>query len=270
MEKLIGQLRRIRKMQISVHGAHTCYFLILSAFPALALLLGLLRHTSLEPADLMELTQDYLPLALRGYAWQILVRSYENSSSLVLSLSALTALWSGGKGIYGLMKGLNRVWDLEEHRGWLRTRLLCAGYLVLFLLVLVLTLVLHVFWSTVQHYLGCRGMAGEMTGLCFFLPVGLQTLLFCMSFMYLPAQSRGFRESLPGALLASLGWMGVTGIFSMYMSRFGRYSNVFGSVYALALGMLWLYVCVCVIFYGAVFNRILAHGWNFGKNMSDS
>ena len=272
VEKTRRRIRWIRQLQVSIHSGHTCYFLILSAFPALALLLGLLRHTRLQPADLMELFQDYLPGALRGYVWQILRRSYENTSSLVLSLSALTALWSAGKGIYGMIKGLNRIWDLREHRGWLRTRLLCVGYLVLFLLVLVLTLVLYVFSGTITAYLGYRGgTVWENLGHWrFFLLVGIQTLVFCGAFMYLPAQIRGFRESLPGALLASLGWMGTTGVFSRYMAGFGRYESIFGPVYALALGMLWLYVCVSVIFYGAVFNRILAEGWESGRNMYDS
>lgn len=261
--RLRQRFRRIRELQISVHGAHTCYFLILSAFPALVLLLGLLRHTRLQPADLMELMQDYLPGALRGYVWQILEQAYGRSSALVLSLSALTALWSAGKGIYGMMKGLNRIWGVPEQRSWLRTRLLCAAYLVVFLAALVLTLVLQVFSGTLGAYLNPQGNPAELAGLGFFLPVGIQTLLFCGVFMYLPARNRGFLESLPGAMLASLGWMAVTGAFSVYMERWGRYRSIFGSVYALGLGMLWLYVCVCVIFYGAVLNRILAEGWDF-------
>ena len=252
---LVGWFRRL---QISVHAGNTCYFLILSAFPVLVLLLGLLRHTGLQAADLMDMVQLYLPNALQGYVWGILSGAYENTNPGVLSLSALTALWSGGRGIYGLMKGLDRINGREDPRSWLRTRLLCAVYLVVFLLILVLTLILHVFGNTLGRYLQIRGGLGaEMLNLRYFLLVGLQTLLFCALFAYLPGGDRPYGSCLPGALLASLGWMGVSGLFSLYVTRPNRYVTIFGSVYSVAMTMLWLYLCVSSVFYGAMLNRIL-------------
>ena len=84
-----------------------------------------------------------------------------------------------------------------------------------------------------------------------------QTILFCVMFMYLPSRNNGFRESLPGALLASLGWISVSGLFSVYVRNFSGYANIFGSVYAVALVMLWLYACVSIVFAGAILNRVL-------------
>ena len=52
--------------------------------------------------------------------------------------------------------------------------------------------------------------------------------------------------------------MGASGLFSLYVEYFPRYANIFGSVYAVALASLWLYVCVSIVFYGALLNRILA------------
>ena len=45
-------LEKIRDMQIPIHASHACYFIMLSVFPTLTLLLGLLRYTALEAADL--------------------------------------------------------------------------------------------------------------------------------------------------------------------------------------------------------------------------
>ena len=46
-------------------------------------------------------------------------------------------------------------------------------------------------------------------------------------------------------------------LFSLYVDNFNRYTNIYGSVYAVALAMLWLYMCVSIVFYGAVLNRLL-------------
>lgn len=263
---LIGRgirlFREIRNLHITTYSGYASYFIILSVFPTLVLMLGLLRYTRLQPEDFLNLVEGFLPSALQGYAWNLISGTYLNTTRTVISLSALAALWSAGKGIYGLMKGLNAIYGVTGHRSWLRTRILCAGYMIAFLLVLLLTLVLHVFGSTLARFLQYRGgelswLGEDLLGLRYFLLVAVQTLLFDAVFMYLPGERNRFLDSLPGALFASLGWMTVSGLFSVYVEHFSGYASMFGSVYAVALAMLWLYICVNTLFYGAVLNRFL-------------
>ena len=263
---IIGKIRtfleRLQGMEIPIHASHACFFIVLSAFPALMLVLGMLRYTSLEAYDLMELAAGMLPDALEPYLWKLISGTYTHASKAVVSVSALTALWSAGRGIYGLCRGLNAVYGVEEERGWLHARLVSTVYTVLFLLVLLLTLVLHVFGNTLIELFRANqrivAVWMEFIDLRFFLLVFLQTMIFCAMFMYLPGRRNGFRESLPGALFASLGWMTFSAGFSVYVEHFSRYTSIYGSVYAMALAMLWLYMCVSILFYGGVLNRFLA------------
>ena len=62
----------------------------------------------------------------------------------------------------------------------------------------------------------------------------------------------------PGALLASLGWLVFSNLYSIYVRNFSGYANIYGSVYAVALSMLWLYFCVMILLYGGLLNRVLA------------
>lgn len=266
---LIGRIRiflaRLRRMEIPTHAGHACYFIVLALFPALVLVLGMLRYTPLEAYDLMELVSGVLPDALEPYIWKLISGTYENTSKVVVSVSALTALWSASRGIYGLCLGLNAVYGVEEKRSWFHTRIISTAYTFLFLLVLVLTLVLHVFGNTIMELFRANYVIAtmwmEFIDLRFFLLVFAQTLLFCAMFMYLPGKRNGFRESLPGALFASLGWMAFSSVFSVYVENFSKYTNIYGSVYAVALAMLWLYMCVSILFYGGVLNRMLMEGW---------
>lgn len=254
--------RHIRNLHITTYAGYASYFIILSLFPTLVLILGLLRYTPLEPDHLTDLLEGFLPATLRGHARSLIYGVYENTSRTAVSLSALAALWSAGKGIYGLMKGLNAVYEVQELRSWLRRRLLCAVYMVSFLLVLMLTLVLHVFGNTLAAFLRHRGgsfawLGEELPGLRYFLLVAVQTLLFALMFMYLPGRNNRFLDSLPGALFGSLGWMTVSGLFGVYVEHFSGYSHLFGPVYTLALAMLWLYACVNTLFFGGIINRWL-------------
>lgn len=268
---LIGRLRHafktLQAMHISTHAAHACYFIVLSVFPMLVLMFGLLRYTALKPEDLLDLISGLVPDALLPHAWNLIKGAYENTSKLVISVSALTALWSAGRGIYGLQAGLNAVYGFHEDRSWLRKRILCTAYTFLFLLVLLLTLVLHVFGNTILKLLHQRAAFWawiDLADLRFFLLVLVQTLLFCAMFMFLPSHHHAFWESLPGALLGSFGWMTASGLFSLYVQYFPKYANIFGSVYAVALAGFWLYICISIVFYGAVLNRILTGTDNSG------
>ena len=57
--------------------------------------------------------------------------------------------------------------------------------------------------------------------------------------------------------MASVGISVFSKLFSLYVLHFSNYTNIYGSIYALALGMLWLYFCICILLYGAALNRWL-------------
>lgn len=262
LDKFRDYSRWLRQMQIATHASHACYFIVLAVFPVLTLVLGLLRYTSLEAADLMDLVEGILPDALEPYIWRLISGTYDNTSKAVVSLSAVTALWSASRGVYGFVRGLNAVYGVKEDRGWLHTRCMSLVYTVLFLMVLILTLVLHVFGNTIEEWIHISGNNrllwwSNIIDLGFFVLVAAQTLLFCAMFMFLPNRRNGFRESLPGALFGSLGWLTFSSLFSVYVENFSNYTNVYGSVYAVVLAMLWLYMCVSIVFYGGVLNRFL-------------
>ena len=254
--------RAVAALHIPLYAANACYFIVLAVFPALLLLLGLVHLTGLEVERLGEMLSGVVPQALLEGAEELILLTYDKISASTVSLSALTTLWPASRGIYGLLTGLNAVYGLEESRGWLWTRLLSAVYTVAFLLVLILTLVLHVFGGRVAAVLQ-RSEAPffrfltEYIDLRFFLLLFLQTAIFTAMFMALPNRRSRFRESVPGALLASSGWLIFSNLYSVYVEHFAHLGNVYGSVYAVSLSMLWLYCCMSIVFYGGVLNRLL-------------
>ena len=94
----------------------------------------------------------------------------------------------------------------------------------------------------------------------------VQSLLFTLMFMILPNRRNRFWESLPGGLLASIGWLLFSNLYSAYVTHFPSYANIYGSVYAIAISMLWLYCCLEIIFFGGALNQLLARYSAFTKN----
>lgn len=263
---LIGRtvhlVKAVTGLRVPLYAANACYFIVIALFPALLLLLGLLRYTPLEVERLGEMLAGILPEALLEGAEELILLTYDNTSATAVGLSAVTTLWSASRGIYGLMTGLNGIYGVTEDRGYLRTRLLSVAYTFAFLVVLLLTLALHVFGTGLLGLLSRAGrpflrFLAEILNLRFFFLLFLQTAIFTAMFMALPNRPNRLWDSLPGALLASSGWLIFSDLYSVYVEHFAHLSNVYGSVYAVALSMLWLYCCMSIVFYGGALNRYL-------------
>lgn len=260
--KTVGLIRYMAGLQIPLYASHASFFIVLATFPTLVLLLCLVRYTGLQVETVTQLLDGVIPSALLPAAKKLILNTYQNTSGVILSLSALTALWSASRGIHGLHTGLNAIYDVQESRGYLYTRFVSILYTFAFLLVLLLTLGLHVFGSSLLRLFQLSSSPlfvslSQFLDLRFFVLLAVQTLLFTAMFMVLPNKHNRFWDSLPGALLASSGWLVFSDLFSTYVENFTRYAIIFGSVYAVALSMLWLYCCISIVFYGGALNHYL-------------
>ena len=262
IDRIYGLVSYLSRQKVAPHAAATGYFIVLSVFPLLVLVLALLRYTGLQVETLTDLLEGFLPDALMPAARRLILSTYQNTSGTVVSVSALTGLWSASRGIYGLLTGLNAIYGVKENRGYFHIRAVSVGYTFLFLLMLIATLVLNVFGTTLLQALsfqntGLLQFLRELADWRFLLMLLLQTALFSAMFMALPNCRNTFRQSLPGAVLASLGWLIFSDLYSIYIQHFSGYANIYGSVYGIAFSMLWLYFCLSIVFYGGALNHYL-------------
>lgn len=261
----------LNRMHIPQLAANTGYFIVLSVFPALLLVLSALSYTGLTVENLLEMLEGVLPQALMGTARQLILSVYKNASGAVAGVSALTAIWSSSRGVYGLLTGLNAIYGVSEDRGYLYTRFISVLYTFALEAVILLTLVLHVFGNSLLKFIRSLNLPAmtvlmDILDLRFVFLLLVQSLLFTLMFMILPNRRNRFWESLPGGLLASVGWLLFSNLYSVYVTHFPSYANIYGSVYAIAISMLWLYCCLEIIFFGGALNQLIARATAFSKN----
>ena len=261
----------LNRMHIPQLAANTGYFIVLSVFPALLLVLSGLSYTGLTVENLLEMLEGVLPQALMDTARQLILSVYKNASGAVAGVSALTAIWSSSRGVYGLLTGLNAIYGVSEDRGYLYTRFISVLYTFALEAVILLTLVLHVFGNSLLKFIRGLNLPAmtvlmDILDLRFVFLLLVQSLLFTLMFMILPNRRNRFWESLPGGLLASIGWLLFSNLYSVYVTHFPSYANIYGSVYAIAISMLWLYCCLEIIFFGGALNQLLARYSAFTKN----
>ena len=133
-------IRRIASFRVPLYAANASFYLVLSVFPAILLVLALLPHTGLTEADLLSALHGVIPSVFEP-ALEWVVRDLGSNSSLTLiSVSAIMAIWSSSRGVYCIKTGLNAIYGERESRGYVYTRLVSVLYTVLLLAALLLTL----------------------------------------------------------------------------------------------------------------------------------
>lgn len=255
-------LRRVSSYRVSVYAANASFYIILSVFPAIVLVLSLLPYTRLSQSDLVTALSGVIPSVLEPALAYIISDLSQKANGAVASLSALMAVWSSSRGVYCIQLGLNAICGRRESRSYLHTRIVSMLYTVFMIAALLLTLTLHVFGNQLALYfsrqpvpiLQLLAKILQFRGLILWL---LLTALFTAVMTVFPSQKVRLRDAAPGAAAAALGWLLFSWLFSIYAQYFSSYSVFYGSLSVVALAMLWLYVCMSILFYGGVVNHLL-------------
>lgn len=257
----IGKLLRSTTFaEVGVYAANAAFFVLLSLFPAMMLLISLLQYTPLTPIDLQRVLSVFIPEALSPLLDYMTQELFVANSVGLISLSAVFAVWSSSRGVFSLMRGLNRVCGISETRSRLLLRLRSALDTVLLLLALVVTLILHLFGTVLGSRLRERGMAviASLFEMKYLFSFAVLSALFSVFYLRFPNTALRLSQVLPGAVGTAIGWIIFSSVFTFYISRTGDYSVYYGSLSVIAMTMLWLYVCMCIFFYGGLLNYRLS------------
>ena len=114
--KTVHLVKAISDLNVPIYAAYAGFFIVLAMFPALVLVLGLLRYTHLEVGTLIAALEGFIPAALMDTAEELVLSTYRNSNGALVGLSAVRAVWSASRGVYGLLTGLNAIYAVADDR----------------------------------------------------------------------------------------------------------------------------------------------------------
>ena len=255
--KLQAFLKRIGSYRVPIYAANAAFYIILSVFPAIMLVVGLLPYIGYSEQDLLLAIGSLMPEVLEPLLARIISDMSANSTSALISVTAIVAVWSSSRGVYCIQLGLNAIHGAEESRSYLYRRLMSMLYMVLLIAALLLTLVMHGFGQEVAAFCERKSVPilhlfAKLLQFRELIVLVLLTILFTVVFRVFPNCKVPLRSALIGAICAALGWLVFTYGFSFYVRISGSYSVLYGSLSIIAIGMLWLYICICILFYGSV------------------
>ncbi len=254
----------LRRDNVALLSGGVAFFSLLALIPALAVVVSIYGIVA-DPDDIEQQIEDVTE-ALPEEASTLLddqldriVAESPGNLTVTAVLSLAIALWSASSGMKHLITAVTAAYDEEETRGFLRTRGLALGLTFGAVLFLVVAFVIITLLPTLLSHAGAGEGARVMLSVLRW-PLLALAMMVALAVIYRFGPDRDaphWRWSSPGAAAATLLWLGASGCFSLYASHFGSYNEVYGSLGAVVVLMLWLFLTAFSVIMGAELNAEL-------------
>ena len=251
-------LKRIKEHNTFGMSAKTAYYLILSFFPLVLLILSGVSKTNtrmfkyIMPPFVIKILDDIMKIT---------------PDIKIATLSFIVVLWSASTAIWALMDGIHLAYTGRTHdklkNGRIRAILFTLLLIIFAFICVSLTFLSSIninFRLLIPDRFSDRFMKFfQIYEIFHIFLVFVFIFLFILSlYAMTPCVKIKIRKIFLGVIITSLSWIFATWCFEIYMNMFNNYSVIYGSVGAFLGLSLWLYVVTLVLFLGAELNAVLS------------
>jgi membrane protein len=265
MKTLTSAFRRYVDFNLSDRAAALTYYSVLSLFPALLAVVALVGVFGQYPETTDKILQIVGQLgpesAVDTFRKPIeSVVQNKGGAGALLGLGLLGALWSASGYVGAFMRASNEIYEAPRDRRLIRKLPVRLGLTIMMTLLLAIVAVALVVTGPLAEAIGSTfGLASTALTIWSIGKWPVMILLAAVAFtlLYFGApnvRQASFRSILPGGLLAVIVWIVATLGFALYVANFGSYSQTYGSLGAVIVALLWLYITNTAIVFGATFN----------------
>ncbi len=286
MNKVLGRLikwkflvlhlkQQFKKNELTALGAQLSYYLILSFFPFLIVLIVLLNFTPLTEGQTISQLSYILPDEVFQLTLTILDEIRSGLNATLLSASSLATIWAASKGTSALIKGLNKAYQVSENRSFFRLRAMGIVFTFALAFIIIFSLFFLVFGRfiglAISEYLGFpEAFLSLWEYLRYGIPLLVLFFIFTLLFRIGPNYALGFRDVYPGAIFSTLGWIIISLIFSSYVNNYGAFSRLYGSIGAVIALLIWLNISSLIVLIGGEINATRLWYKNSNRQTGDA
>ena len=245
-------------------AAVLAFFFLLAVFPASIFVFSLLPSLSIPHLQqaMLDLLNQALPEQSANF-FEGTVRHVEGRNGL-LTFGVILALWSGSSGVYALMQQLNFIRDVRDTRPFWKARGLAILLLLFFAALAIGSLSLVIFAGVLQSELASligwsRPLRAFFATLRWIIIAAALLLALATAYRIRPDVKIKFRFLSPGNVLAAILIAIASIAFRFYVSKFGNYSATYGSLAAIIILMLWMYMTGIAVLVGCETDTIQEH-----------
>lgn len=259
----------IQEDDVFGRAAQLSYYFLLALFPLLIFLTSVIGIILGTGSTLRQSLFSYLAEVMPPSAFQLIESTMleisKASTGGKLSFGLLAALWAASNGMGAISEALNVAYDVKESRAWWKTRLQAIGLTVALSVLIIGALLLVLSGGRIVEGLAAGfdfGSAFVMTWKIAQWPIVLAFMLLAFALIYYFApdlREQKWTWITPGAVLGVILWLLASFGFRTYLHFFDSYSATYGSLGAVIILMLWLYLTGVAVLVGGELNAELEH-----------
>jgi len=250
-------------------AATLTYYAILSIFPALLALVsiaGIVGQSATKP--LLSNIGAFTPGAAR-FILESAVNGLthgRSSAGLIFFVGLIGAIWAASAYVAAFMRAANVIWDVEEGRPIWKTLGIRVGVTLVAVVLLTAAAIAVVLTGGVARKAGTLLGIGEAGVRAWDIAkwpvlVLIAALIFGLLYYASPnVRHATFRSILPGGITAVMLWIAASALFALYVANLGTYNRTYGSLGAVIVFLLWLWITNLAILVGAELNAEIARG----------
>jgi membrane protein len=262
---VVGRVKsEAKEDNIPLLSAGVAFFSLLALVPGLVAMISMYGLVA-DPATVQQQVADSLSAApkevrdLVSSQLSSIASSSGGSTLIAVVVGIVLALWTASAGIGHLMQAINVAYDEEETRGFVKRRAIALAFtvsaIVLLLASFVVIAVVPAWLASTGLGLAARVAAGLLRWVLLFA-----VMIGALAVLYRFAPDRDepkWRWASAGAAIAALVWLLGSIAFSIYTANFAKYNKTYGSLGAVVVLMLWLYLTSLAVILGAEVNSEL-------------
>ncbi|HEU5078892.1 MAG TPA: YihY/virulence factor BrkB family protein [Opitutaceae bacterium] len=245
---------------LSVVAAGIAFYAFLAVVPALAVVIALyaLIADAGELSRHIEMLARVVPGEVMPLLKEQMTRIAQNNTAAGISaiVGLLLAMYSSANATKALIAGLNIAYDESEKRSFVKLNLAAFALTFAGLIGIIVAVGLVGVLPAVTRFFFAEQMTKVVVDwLRWPLLMGLFIVGNATIYRFGPSRSSAqWKWVSPGAILAAILWIVGSGLFSLYVSKFGSYDKTYGSLGAVVVFLMWIYLTAYVVLLGAELN----------------
>lgn len=265
MENLLKKINRcfskFKEDYVSEYTAECAYYTILSFIPFIIFFITLIQYTNVDKETIFFIIKEMIPTTMHDMILGIINEVYSKSLG-TMSVAALVALWSSGKGFFSLCKGLRKIYRVEMQNTNAIMRIEGTVYSLIFIIAIIMFLLILVLGNrinniVIQKFEAFSIVTTFILKIRVFILIILTFILFLFIYKFIPKHKLNFKTQIYGAAFVAVTWYIISWVFSIYINIFDGFSNTYGSLTSIILIMMWVYTCMYIILVGAEINTLV-------------
>lgn len=238
------------------------YYVLLTIVPIVIFIGNIVPMMHINAAKIMPYLNVALPEPIYNFLGPIVEKFLTHGSGGIASFSMIFTLWAGSRGINALKRSMNQIFGVGDSQNFIATTVLSLLITISFGALLVTVFVIYSFGQIVLEYL-TPIFKLPLTYLEVFLKYRWSVtfiiifIILCLLYIVLPNVKVHWLSVWPGALIASLGWMALTGIFTIYVKYFAYRVLSYGTIGTFLVLLFWMNFSNLIILFGAIVNAFI-------------